>query len=203
MKITSAGVDLIARWEGLHRQRGDLVYPYLDTLPTSPIWTQGYGFTRIKGQRVTAKSPPLTHDQCKEILHDEIAHVYAPQVKRALRVVLPDDSFSALVSFCFNLGIGNLRSSTLLRHINDGNYSDAQYQFSRWNKAGGRVYRGLTLRREAEGNLFVKGLEQQTSKTPEQIPSTLVSKRFAALTSWQLKSYVAKRYHFSVPVCSL
>jgi hypothetical protein len=64
------------------------------------------------------------------------------------------------VSFAFNVGMGNVRSSTLLRLLNQGNYDGAAAQFGRWIKAGGRVLRGLVRRRAAERALFTSATHQ-------------------------------------------
>ena len=65
------------------------------------------------------------------------------------------NQFDALVSFAFNVGIGNLKKSTLLRKLNEGDINSAALQFLVWNKAGGKVLAGLTRRREAEMKLFL------------------------------------------------
>ena len=75
-------------------------------------------------------------------------------VETAVRVPISDNQFAALVSFTFNLGIGNLRRSTLLRLVNERQFGPAAGEFGKWNKAGGRVLAGLTRRRAAEATLF-------------------------------------------------
>lgn len=160
MRVTSAGVKLVARWEGLHLQHSDgLIYPYLDKLSTAKnLWTIGYGLTRIDGKRVTSETGPFTKEQCMELLEHEINSNYAPSTRRALAIDLPDSAFSALVSFTYNLGAGNLRASTLLKKVNAGKFKEVPAQFLRWNKAGGKVYRGLTSRRLAEAEMFMSEL---------------------------------------------
>ena len=69
-----------------------------------------------------------------------------------------DNQFAALVSFVFNCGIGNFKRSTLLRRVNAGDFAGAAREFPRWNKAGGQVLKGLTLRREAEAALFMRAV---------------------------------------------
>lgn len=64
--------------------------------------------------------------------------------------------FDALVSFAFNVGIGNLLSSTLLRKHVGGDYAGAQAQFARWNRQKGKVLNGLTDRRATEAALYGK-----------------------------------------------
>jgi lysozyme len=63
----------------------------------------------------------------------------------------------ALVSFAFNVGLGNLQSSTLRMKYNRGEYDGAAEEFLKWNKAGGKVLNGLVRRREAERALFLSG----------------------------------------------
>lgn len=63
--------------------------------------------------------------------------------------------FDALVGFAYNVGLGALKESTLLRLHKEGKYAEASQQFSRWNKAGGRVLNGLTRRRDAEKAMYL------------------------------------------------
>jgi len=67
------------------------------------------------------------------------------------------NQFDAVLSFVYNLGITNFKKSTLLKRINNNpNDHDIPYQFSRWNKAGGKVLLGLTRRRKEEAELYFK-----------------------------------------------
>jgi GH24 family phage-related lysozyme (muramidase) len=93
--------------------------------------------------------------EAKELLNRDLDK-YASGVSRLCKVPLYDYQFGALVSFAFNVGLGNLKASTLLRMINRGDSNDdVSEQFLRWNKAGGIVLRGLTIRREAERQMFL------------------------------------------------
>jgi lysozyme len=65
--------------------------------------------------------------------------------------------FDALVSFSFNVGLGNLQSSTLRMKYNRGDIEGAADEFLKWNKAGGKVLNGLVKRRQDERNLFLGG----------------------------------------------
>jgi lysozyme len=86
-------------------------------------------------------------------------------------------SISALVSFAYNVGITAFGKSTLLRIIreNKNNLKDIYIQFKRWNKANGEVLEGLTTRREAEYNLYEKGILSQYSKAEAE---KIFSKQF-------------------------
>ena len=75
-------------------------------------------------------------------------------VNEAVDVELVQNQFDALVAWTFNLGPTNLRTSTLLKKLNAGEYSAAPSEIKRWNRAGGQVLDGLIRRREAEALLF-------------------------------------------------
>jgi lysozyme len=75
-------------------------------------------------------------------------------VGAAVTVRINQFEFDALVSFTFNLGGGNLRESTLLKKLNQGDYAGASDEFPRWDMAGGQHLAGLRARREKEQILF-------------------------------------------------
>jgi len=60
----------------------------------------------------------------------------------------------ALVSLAYNIGIGNLGTSTLLKCLRRGDIAGASSQFLVWNKAAGKVMQGLVNRRKAEKAIF-------------------------------------------------
>jgi len=62
-----------------------------------------------------------------------------------------------ITSLVYNIGFGAFKRSTLLRLLNAGaSKEEVAKQFLRWNKAGGKEIKGLTNRRQAEYNLFIK-----------------------------------------------
>ena len=77
-------------------------------------------------------------------------------VEKLVEVDINSNQFSALVSFAFNLGCGNLKKSTLLKKLNDGDTEGASDEFLQWVSAGGKRLPGLERRREAERELFCK-----------------------------------------------
>ena len=79
-------------------------------------------------------------------------------IDRLITVSLTAKQEGALIDFCYNLGTGALQASTLRRRLNAGYYEDVPAQLMRWNKAGGRVLRGLTRRRQAEAELWNESL---------------------------------------------
>lgn len=74
-----------------------------------------------------------------------------------ITVPLTQYEFDALVSFVFNIGCGNFKTSTMLRLLNAGQKELAGEEFKRWNKAGGKVVQGLVKRRSDEATLFKTG----------------------------------------------
>jgi GH24 family phage-related lysozyme (muramidase) len=74
------------------------------------------------------------------------------------RVELTDGQFAALCDFVYNVGASNLRNSTLLQVINQGDFDRVPAQFRRWIIADGREIPGLKIRREREIILFFDGL---------------------------------------------
>lgn len=113
------------------------------------VWTIGVGHT---GPDVTP-GMVITEGQADEILNGDLRK-FERAVNNAVKVPLTQTQFDALVSFTFNVGEGNLKSSTLLKLLNEGKYQEVPAQLMRWNKAGGKELAGLTRRRKAEGDLW-------------------------------------------------
>tara|TARA_R110000824_G_scaffold235400_1_gene424186 strand:- start:204 stop:704 length:501 start_codon:yes stop_codon:yes gene_type:complete len=139
MKISHEGLSLIKKFEGCKLEA------YQDAVG---IWTIAYG--RIKEVK---EGHTCTQEQAEEWLDEEL-HEYQSYVEDMAEVSLLQNQFDALVSWVYNLGPSNLKSSTLLKVLNSGEYKNVPEQIKRWNKAGGNVLEGLTRRREAEAFLF-------------------------------------------------
>lgn len=150
-KINEAGLDLIESFEGYFAKW------YPDPAHGWKVPTIGYGHTAMSGPPSYKDDPDLslTKAQARALLRKDLGK-YEAAVRKAVTVPLTDNQFSALVSFTYNLGPGNLRKSTLLRKLNKGDNAGAAREFKKWNRAGGRVLRGLTRRRLAERDLFLK-----------------------------------------------
>jgi len=133
---------LCRRFEGLYLR------PYI--CPAG-VPTIGYGATYYRdGRRVTLSDPAITRAHAEELLLWMIRTVYLPDVLRLCPGIDDPCRLAALIDFTFNLGSGQLRSSTLRKRVNAGDWADVPVQLRKWDKAGGRVLRGLTIRREAE-----------------------------------------------------
>ena len=141
MKVSQDCVELVKHFEGFE----DTAY-----LCPANVWTIGYGRTRNvkEGDRIT--EPQAERDLLEEL--EEFKH----QVLNSVKVELKQNELDALTSWTYNLGVGNLKSSTLLKKLNAGNKSEVPAEMIRWNKANGKVLAGLTKRREAEAKLWAK-----------------------------------------------
>jgi lysozyme len=124
-------------------------------------WTVGYGsIYNYDEQRPVRKGDVITESTAIDWLRREMSTVVA-DIKKVVTVPINQNQLDSLTSFTYNLGIGNLKASTLLKLLNSG--ADKQTvanQFQYWNKAivNGRLteMKGLTIRRKAEADLFVK-----------------------------------------------
>lgn len=114
------------------------------------VWTIGYGHT--DGVK---EGDEITQQEADRLLASDV-DLFTAGVQRLVTSDINRNQLGALVSFAYNLGLGNLRHSTLLKLVNAGDFVGAANQFPRWNKAGGKVLAGLTRRREAERQLFLK-----------------------------------------------
>jgi len=126
------------------------------------VWTIGYGHTRH-----VQEGDKITNKEADAFLVKDIEMV-EHHVDRLVNVHLLTNEWDAIVSWCFNLGCGNLRSSTMLRVINAGDIDKVSEQIVRWDKAGGKVVSGLTRRRKAEAELFDNAVYDHKPKEPKE-----------------------------------
>ena len=145
MRLNKAGIDLMHDFEGCRLEA------YL--CPAS-VPTIGYGSTYYEDGRPVKLGDAITQERADQ-LFEAIAEDFAKRVRSLLKVGLNENQFSALVSFTYNVGVANLKKSTLLKKVNI-NPSDPTItdEFLKWNKAGGKVLAGLTRRREEEAKLY-------------------------------------------------
>lgn len=115
------------------------------------ILTIGFGHT---GKDVKP-GMEITREQAEELLRKDLERFEAG-VDACVEVEISESQFAALVCFAYNVGLGNFRSSTLLKLVNEEDFDGAAEQFQRWCRAGGVVVPGLLRRRAAEKALFLK-----------------------------------------------
>lgn len=140
MSPSPACIALIKRFEGCKLDA------YLDSVGVPTI---GYGHIKnvMMGDRITL-------EEAEYLLQEDVKDK-AAGILPLLLVEVTQGMFDALVSFAFNLGVRALKTSTLLRKVNDGDKIGASEEFGRWVHAGGQVLPGLVKRRRAESELFM------------------------------------------------
>jgi lysozyme len=141
LSCSPRGRALIEKFEGLR------LTAYQDMVG---VWTIGYGHT---GPDVKA-GLTITQQQAEQLLINDLAR-FNNGVNALVTVKINQNQFDALISFSYNLGLGSLQQSTLLRLLNAGNFQAAADQFPRWDRAGGKEVAGLLARRNAERALFL------------------------------------------------
>ncbi len=150
MAALKSSVDLAASlcraFEGLFAK------PY--TCPAG-VPTIGYGTTIYPdGRKVTLDDQAITRETAEALLHHELLAL-EPHILRLCPTVADSPRrTAALIDFAYNLGWPRLRASTLRRCVNRRDWPGARIEILRWNRAGGRILKGLTLRRQAEAALF-------------------------------------------------
>ncbi len=146
LAISGAGLSVISTYEGKENKA------YKDPVG---IVTICYGHTK------TAKLGQVKSDaECKQLLHEDVTS-HGLAVSKAVKVPISQQQYDAMTSFTYNVGAGNFRKSTLLKKLNQGDYCGAAKEFPKWNKAKGKVLKGLTTRRAAEQKLFLEGTKEK------------------------------------------
>lgn len=152
MKTSPKGIALITDFEGFRSKA------YQDVVG---VWTIGYGFT--KGVQ---PGGTITKAQAKARLAAELEE-YEAGVLQACTNPPNQNEFDALVCFAFNVGVGGMAKSSVIKAHNRGDHQAAARAFALWNKAGGKVWPGLTRRRAAEAALYLTPMPDDVSDPVE------------------------------------
>jgi len=146
MEAVAVAAALARRFEGLY------LTPYL--CPAG-VPTIGYGATFYEdGTKVLLTDKPITKERADGLLLWMVRSVYLPTVMQLCPHVNEPNRLAALIDFTFNLGSGRLKSSTLRKKVNAQDWDAVPGELRKWTRGGGRILRGLVLRREAEINLL-------------------------------------------------
>ena len=145
MEVNKAGRDLIKRFEGCKLRAYKC---------PAGLWTISWGLTFYPDGTKVKEGDVITQQQAENYFN-AIVDDFAKKVDALIKSNVSENNFSALVSFTFNVGIGNFQRSTLLRKVN-ANPKDATIpaEFKKWVRANGEVLKGLVRRREAEAKLY-------------------------------------------------
>ena len=139
MKCNELGLYIIRKWESLRLKAYQC---------SAGVWTIGWGHT--KGVK---QGDVCTIEQANIYFKEDVEEKEL-QIN-SLDLQLTDNEYSALVSFIFNIGIGNFNKSTMLRLLKQNKKIEASNEFQKWNKCKGAILNGLTNRRRDERNLFL------------------------------------------------
>jgi lysozyme len=136
-------IALVKQFEGLRLRS------YQDV---GGVWTIGYG--HIVG--VTA-GQTILQEQADSLLESDLQKACS-EMQTLVTVWLNQNQVDALTSWVFNLGIGKLEESTLLRLLNMGQYTEIPSEMKKWVYAAGEIQPGLVLRRAAEAALWSQSI---------------------------------------------
>jgi lysozyme len=140
MIVSDNAIELIKDFESLRLEA---------YLCPANVWTIGYGHTRaVKSGDV------ITLSQAERLLRADLVQI-EKDINQLVRVPLTQGQFDALVSFVFNCGTRAFSTSTLLKKLNNRDYSGAANELERWRFAKGRSLAGLERRRRLEKRLFL------------------------------------------------
>lgn len=144
MRISQEGIEIIKRFEGCSLKKYRCPAGFL---------TIGYGHKIEYGEKI---SDTISLPKAQELLESDIFSTEIRLEKCLKGVEININQYSALVSFTFNIGIGNFSKSTLLKKLKQYDYNGASLELTRWVYANGKKLRGLIRRRESEKALFLK-----------------------------------------------
>ena len=175
MKTSTKGIAIITEFEGFRSKA---------YLCPAGVPTIGFGFT--KGVQL---GDTMTKTQAKARLAAELGE-YEEGVLSACTNPPNQNEFDALVCFAFNVGVGGMSKSSVIKAHNRGDHQAAARAFQLWNKAGGVVYAGLTRRRAAESALYLTPMPDDVSD-PAEGPALDMPQRVDAESSLTRSPIVA------------
>ena len=175
MKTSPKGIAIITEFEGFRSKA---------YLCPAGVPTIGFGFT--KGVQL---GDTMTKAQAKARLAAELGE-YEEGVLSACTNPPNQNEFDALVCFAFNVGVGGMSKSSVIKAHNRGDHQAAARAFQLWNKAGGVVYAGLTRRRAAESALYLTPMPDDVSD-PAEGPALDMPQRVDAESSLTRSPIVA------------
>lgn len=145
MEVNKAGRDLIKKFEGCKLKAYKC---------PANLWTISWGLTFYPDGTKVKEGDVITQQQAEDYFN-AIVDDFAKKVDALIKSNVSENNFSALVSFAYNVGMGNFQRSTLLRKVN-ANPKDKTIpaEFRKWVRANNVVLQGLVRRREAEAKLY-------------------------------------------------
>jgi lysozyme len=121
---------------------------------SAKVWTIGFGSTFYENGAKVQIGDTITQHRAESLLLIT-ANKFAVEVRKLVKSNLNEKQMAALISFAFNLGMGALSKSTLLKLVNSNPSSpQIRNEFMKWINAGGKPLNGLIRRRKAEADLY-------------------------------------------------
>ena len=129
------------------------------------VWTIGWGNTVYLDGSKVQEGDSITQADA-DVMLQKTVDGFKTQVKRIVPGTLPEGAVDALTSFAYNVGVGALQKSTLLKRIKENpmNLKAIETEFARWNKGGGKVLPGLVRRRAMEYKMYADAVLNQYSR---------------------------------------
>lgn len=146
MKLSDNGFTLLGELEGI------VLRPYKDSVG---IPTIGIGSTYYEdGTKVKMTDKAITKERAIQLAKN-VVKSFEEQVNKSILLPMTQNQFDAMVLLCYNIGKSGFARSSVVRNFNLGNIQKAADSFLLWNKAGGKVVKGLVNRRNKERSLFL------------------------------------------------
>jgi len=155
--INKATIDLVKAFEGLRLKA------YKDAVG---VLTIGYGTTAAAGVGITPKLGMVITEAEAEMYLTRGLEKFAAKIRPKITAPINENEFGAFLSLAYNIGPGAFANSSALRKFNTGDKAGAANAILLWNKAGGKVLKGLVRRREAERALFLTPVGGRVKQTP-------------------------------------
>lgn len=146
MKINQATVDLVKEFEGFRANAYKC---------PAGVWTIGYGTTAASGVGIDPKLGMTISKSDAEAYLEATLDKFADKIAPLITAPINENEFGAFLSLAYNIGPVAFKRSSALAAFNAGDKAKAAKAILLWSKAGGKVLRGLTRRREAERKLFL------------------------------------------------
>jgi len=167
MKMSQEGIDaLLKKFEGCKLKAYRC---------PAGVCTIGYGHTSAAGAPEVTDGMTIKQSEADEILKRDLVK-YEKAVADMVKKPLSQHQFDVLVDFAYNAGVGALKSSTLLKKVNAGDFDAVPAELMKWTKGGGKVLPGLVRRRQAESAWWSAGddhpVDAEDQRTePDPVPA--------------------------------
>ena len=149
LRLSKQGADLIQGFESCQ------LTAYKDVVrPDGTVqWAIGWGHSGLLGNPEVHEGMTITKEKADEIFLND-AKIFENKVRSCVTVTLNQNQFDALVCFAYNVSTAHLKEMIELSRLNEGHYDSVPEALMKYNVSRGRVLRGLTRRRQLEGQLF-------------------------------------------------